>query len=242
MPWERLSALAEEHGFTMGPTVDGQTLPAHPYAPTAPALSADVPLMIGTTEYEANFFPTTPLEAIDAATLHTLVGNDTGADSDKVDDLVATYRAGRPDASEVDLYQIIFSDLRFGANAHTQAERKAALGAAPVYKYYFTWQSPVRDGKLKSYHCIDIPFAFNNVDVAASMTGAGQDRYALASQVSGAFANFARTGNPNHDGIPAWPAFDTDRRATLIFDREVRAATDPHGEERRAVASITGRS
>lgn len=238
MPWEQLSALAEQHGFTMGPTVDGSTLPTHPYAPTAPAVSAQVPLIIGTTEYEANFFPTTPLEPIDTATLGNLVASGTGASADEVEALIATYREGRPDASDVDLYQIILSDWRFGANAHTQAERKAAQGSAPVYKYYFTWQSPVRDGKLKSYHCLDIPFAFNNVDVAASMTGGGQDRYALASEISGAFANFARTGNPNHAGIPEWAPFDGDRRATLIFANEVRLARDPYGAEREALAGL----
>ena len=123
-----------------------------------------------------------------------------------------------------------------------QAERKAAQGGAPVYKYYFTWRSPVREGKLKSYHCLDIPFAFNNVDVSASMTGGGQDRYALADRISGAFAEFARSGNPNHDGIPRWPAFDTSERATMVFDNDTRIETDPHGAERRAVERIQGRS
>ena len=123
-----------------------------------------------------------------------------------------------------------------------QAERKAAQAGAPIYKYYFTWRSPVRDGKLKSYHCIDIPFAFNNVDVAASMIGGGQDRYALADAVSGAFAAFARSGDPNHAGIPNWKAFNARERATLIFDTESRLVMDPHGAERRARAALQGRA
>lgn len=242
MPWETLSDLAERHGFTMGPTVDGTTVPRHPYSPDAPAISADVPLIIGNTEFEANFFPTTPLDPIDAPTLRSMVASDTRAGNEAAGKLIDVYRAGRPDASDVDLYQIILSDLRFGANANTQAERKAAGRAAPVYRYYFTWRSPVHDGKLKSYHCIDIPFAFNNVDIAASMTGGGNDRYALADQVSGAFAQFARTGNPNHAGLPDWQPFGPDARATMVFDRNTRLQSDPHGAERRAIAEILANS
>ena len=55
---------------------------------------------------------------------------------------------------------------------------------------------------MKSYHTLDIPFAFYNIDQAASMTGAMQERYALAHRMSAAFAAFARTGNPNHADLP----------------------------------------
>jgi para-nitrobenzyl esterase len=242
MPWEELSAHATRLNFTTGPTVDSTSLPSHPWSPAAPALAAQIPLLIGTTETEINFFPETPLEPIDSAELTRLVATLTRADSEAVERLIAAYREGRPDASEIDLFQILASDLRFGANADTQAERKAAQTGAPIYKYYFTWRSPVRDGKLKSYHCIDIPFAFNNVDVAASMLGGGQDRYALADAVSGAFAAFARAGDPNHAGIPRWQAFDARQRATMVFNSEPRLVMDPHGAERRARAALQGRA
>ncbi|HMB74387.1 MAG TPA: carboxylesterase family protein [Gammaproteobacteria bacterium] len=242
MPWEQLSAEQERHGFTMGPVVDGTSLPAHPYSPEAPAMSADIPLLIGTTEFEANFFPDTPLDPIDEGVLKDGIRAAVGGNGDRAEALIDTYRAGRPDASNVDLYQIIVSDLRFGASAHAQAERKAAQGTASVYKYYFRWQSPVRSGRLKSYHCLDIPFAFNNVDVAASMTGAGNDRYTLADQISGAFAEFARSGNPNHAGLPNWRPFSTRERPTMIFDTRTRIVNDPFGNEREAIAEALAAS
>jgi len=242
MPWEQLSAESERQGFTMGPTVDGKSLPTHPYSPGAPAVSAEVPLIVGTTEFEANFFPTTPLDPIDESALFELVANDTRAGGEAVANLINVYRKGRPWAQNVDLYQIIFSDIRFGSSAQTLAERKAAQGTANLYKYYFTWRSPVHDGKLKAYHCIDIPFAFNNVDVAASMTGGGQDRYALADAVSGAFGAFARTGDPNHAGLPRWAPFDARERTTMIFDQQLSVAHDPHGDERKALAAVLARA
>ncbi|HLF12461.1 MAG TPA: carboxylesterase family protein, partial [Gammaproteobacteria bacterium] len=106
------------------------------------------------------------------------------------------------------------------------------------YMYYFTWPSPVREGKLKSFHTLDIPFAFNNVEVAASMTGAGQDRYLLADRISTAFATFARAGNPNHNGLPYWPQFTLNERATMMLDNECRVVNDPSREERLALAEL----
>ena len=114
------------------------------------------------------------------------------------------------------------------------AERKTETKQAPVYMYYFTWHSPVHDGKLKAYHTLDIPFVFENVDLATAMTGGRQDRYALQDRMSAAWTNFARTGNPNAKGlVPDWPAFDTTQRATMVIDNEWKIVNDPNGDERR---------
>jgi para-nitrobenzyl esterase len=242
MPWQQLNIAAENHPFRMGPTVDGSSIPAHPYSPAAPAMSASIPLIIGTVEYEANFFPDTPLDPIDESTLERLVRTETGTDAEQARRLIGIYRNGRQDIQNVDVYQIIASDVRFGLNAHTQAERKSARNAGQVYKYYFTWQPPVREGKLKSYHCIDIPFAFNNVELSASMTGAGNDRYALADQISGAFAQFARTGDPNHTGIPSWQPYDANQRATMVFNNHTALEMDPHSAERKALTEVMSSS
>ena len=60
--------------------------------------------------------------------------------------------------------------------------------------YYFTWKSPVREGKLRAFHTLEIPFHQENVNEATSMTGEGNDRYALQDKMSLAWTNFARTG------------------------------------------------
>jgi para-nitrobenzyl esterase len=103
--------------------------------------------------------------------------------------------------------------------------------------YYLTWRSPVRHGKLKAFHTLDIPFVFENVDLATAMTGAGQDRYTLQDRMSAAWAAFARTGNPNHKGMIEWPAFNTSQRATMFFDNECKVVNDPHREERLALSA-----
>jgi para-nitrobenzyl esterase len=93
-------------------------------------------------------------------------------------------------------------------------------------------------GQMKSYHTLDIPFALYNIDQAASMTGAMQDRYALAHKMSAAFASFARTGNPNHADLPNWPAFNTRSYPTMMFGNECKVLNDPNREERLALKAI----
>ncbi len=226
-------------GLALAPVVDGTTLPHDPFDPVAPEQSADVPLLIGTVETEVTFFPNQQLDPIDDAGLHTRVKQTLrNASDDQVDKVIAAYRAGRPGAPNTDLYLIIASDATFRAGVVLEAERKAAQAKAAVYQYYFTWRSPVRDGKLRSFHTLEIPFVFDNVDAAQSMTGTGQDRYALADKMSKAWVAFARTGDPNHGGLPNWAPFDNTKRAIMIFNDECKLVNDPYGPEQRLLHQI----
>jgi len=240
MPFEQLTAALQSAGvgFGLGPVVDGKTLPHDPFDPGAPEESATVPLLIGTVEEEVNFFPTTQLDPIDDADLQKRVKQATRADDSTAEKLIAMYKKDRPKKSNVEISQIISTDAGFSASVRTEADRKAMQAKAPVYKYYFTWQSPVRDGKLRSFHTLEIPFVTANVDEAKSMTGTGQDRYALSDKMSGAWTSFARTGVPSAKGLPKWVPFTVDQRATMIFDNETRLVNDPYKEERLAIAAL----
>ena len=230
-----LQAMREVRGLQLNPVVDGRTLPGDPFDPTAPAITAGVPLMIGSTETEVTWNNRVTFEPLDDAQLRDRIAASEHIEAAAADRLIAVYKKGRPKASNLDLFFIMSTDLsNFRSGTDTEADRKAALGKAPVYKYYFQWYSPVREGKLRSYHTLDIPFVFENVDIAQSMVGTGADRYPLADKMSGAWAAFARSGNPNHKGIPNWRPFDETHRATLIFNNECRAVNDPYREERLA--------
>ena len=139
----------------------------------------------------------------------------------------------------MDLATMIASDAGSLRQAGiTIAELKAKQNRAPAYAYYFKWYSPLREGKIRCMHGMELPFVFDHPDDAAWMTGNGPERYALAEKVSGAWAAFARTGNPNHKGIPAWKPFEVQHRPTMVFDRECATVDDPHGEERVAIKEI----
>ena len=239
MPMDRIvaAAITPGGGVNFSPVLDGTTLLDGPFDPAAPAMSSDIPILIGTVEYEVGFFPFTKFDPMNDAELHASVkqalrlSND--ADTDRV---IAAYKKGRPGLTNLD-YNLILASDNFRNGAVIEAERKAAQ-KAPVYMYYFTWQSPVRGGKLKSFHTLEIPFHQENVDEAKGMTGEGKDRYPLQDKMSMAWSNFARTGNPNHKGLPAWPAFDTTKRATMILNNEPKVVNDPNGEERKLLNSL----
>jgi para-nitrobenzyl esterase len=159
-------------------------------------------------------------------------------DDAKARDLVALYRTTHKGISNTDVWLIMNADNTRRANAQTLGELKAAQGKAASYLYYFNWRSPVHSGQMKSYHTLDIPFAFYNIDIAASMTGSMQNRYALAHRMSAAWAAFARNGHPNHADLPNWPAFNTTDRPTMILGSECKVANDPNKEERLALKAL----
>ncbi len=155
----------------------------------------------------------------------------TGATYNQAVELAKLYKEGRPGVENIDVALIVESDARFRQGVLKEAVLKSEQ-PAPVYMYYFTWRSPVHEGKLKSMHTLDIPFALGNVDNGKSMTGDGEDRYALQDKMTAAWTQFARTGNPNNNLLPNWPTFDANTRATMILDNECKVVDDPNGTER----------
>jgi para-nitrobenzyl esterase len=228
--------VAARNSLRLEPVIVGRSLPASPFS-SAPQLSAKVPLLTGSVETEVTFFPNQQLDPIDDSDLHARVKQIIHAPDADVDRLIGVYRNVRPGISNIDLYLILASD-NFRGETVAQAEFKADAHQAPVYMYYFNWRSPVRDGKLKAFHTVEIPFVFDNVDLAESMVGSGHDRYALADKISGAWVAFARTGIPRHKDLPLWPAFSTSERFTMILNDECKVVNDPYGAERRALAAF----
>ena len=99
---------------------------------------------------------------------------------------------------------------------------KSKEGNAPVYAYLFKWQSPVNDGSLGACHGMELPFMFNNIAMARTLTGGGKDAYELADKISSAWINFVKTGNPNCKELPKWDPYTTENGATMIFDNKCK--------------------
>jgi para-nitrobenzyl esterase len=96
--------------------------------------------------------------------------------------------------------------------------------------YLLTWESDFLGGLFKSGHGIEIPLVF---DIAADvpLAGSAPGTNEMASAMSEAWIAFARSGNPNHPGIPEWPAYSAANRATMLFDRPAKVVIDPFREE-----------
>lgn len=221
------------------PVVDGIVLPKGPWQPDGPAVSASIPMIVGTTRTETTaligaahpeFF------ALDDASLpKALVGWIPERDIARV---TAGFKKLMPSASASALFFAITTDRRVRQQAWAQAERKAAQAAAPVWLYELDWATPVDGGKWGSPHSLDLAFVFDNVAKSEAMVGTGPAPRQIAEQMSAAWIAFARTGNPNDKTIPTWPAFTPASRATLVFDVKSAVVNDYRDDERQLLASL----
>jgi para-nitrobenzyl esterase len=222
--------LLDRYGF--GPVVEGHDLPHHPFDPGATDLSDDMPVMVGGTKDENAIFL-----APDDVVWNRTLGEDelkmrvaevAGGDTDAV---LALYRRMHPGMNPAELLIEITTDARFWVRSVLLAERKAAKGKAPVYMYSFNWQTPVFDGKLMAQHALDVPFVFDTL-AATGITGHSPAAPPIAAAESATWAAFARTGTPDNNAIPHWPAYTAADRATMTIDTEWRVQNDPQHEAR----------
>jgi para-nitrobenzyl esterase len=216
-----------------GPTVDGKTLPHQPFDPSAPSISADVPLLTGTNLHEF----TSGLDHRDAQSMtyenmSRLIRETFG---DSADSIIEAYREDYPRASPFDLYATIAaSSLRIPS--FEQARRKAALNAAPSYAYVYSWRTPVLDGRPGTFHACEISYAFDNGELCDHYSGLLAPALRLSRQMGRAWTNFARSGNPNHPDLPHWPAYEDSQRAVMFLDVPCSVRNDPEGNGLRIIA------
>ena len=225
-------------GLGSGPVIDGSVIPRHQWDPTAPSWSADVPFMVGSTETENGWIGPPPFELPDDEMLDLFAARLANGDRGDGQELLELFRRVHPEKRNRMLWLTAESDNSRRWNAQALGTLKYEQGTAPSYLYFFNWYSPVHDNRMGSYHTLDIPFIFYNLDIAASMTGAEHSRYELGHAMSAAWAAFARTGNPDHADMPHWPEFNPDDYPTMMFGEEVRIADDPNREERVALARM----
>lgn len=222
------------------PVTDERTLFERPFHDAAPAVSADVPLLIGTCEAEATFSMTTDMRlfSLSRDELVAEAGRFAGIGAPEAEQLFAAYARANPSAKPIDVYCHIRSDVHFRMGTIHAAELKVKQNAAPLYKYLFTWKSPALDGMLGATHTLEIPFVFGTVDLTPEIVCEAPDRHEVSRQAMTYWVNFARTGNPNGDGLPHWPAYSLAQRETMLIDRVCRAVSDPHREERELSAKF----
>jgi para-nitrobenzyl esterase len=234
-----VTASQDKERAVWRPVADGKNLPAGPSWPSAPEVSADVPLMIGSTATEMSMLMGTPrpdLFDLDDAGMRKRLSAWFGPD--KMDEVIATFGKKSPDATPGRLYFDISTAVVFRRGAWRHADLKAAQAKAPVYLYEIDWVTPVDGGKWGSPHSMEHPFVFDNVALSASMVGSSvAEPQKLADQISPTWIAFARAGNPNNPAIPHWPAYTVPERTTMVFDTQSKAEQLFREDERLLTAS-----
>lgn len=236
MPPEQLLGAVNKVARATGqfrPTTGSPSLPTHPFDPTAPKISATVPMMIGTNLTEASFaMGRDPriLALDEAGVLERIKGLVPEQDATQV---LATYQRIYPGMLPSDILFRVSTDRGYFLDSTIQAGRKADLGRAPAFLYSFYWMQPLgNEGRMHAPHGSEIAFAFGNVHLAR-----GEKPEALASLMSESWTTFARTGNPSTKRLP-WTQYDSTTRPTMIFDKQSHLENDPRGELRKLMLSF----
>jgi para-nitrobenzyl esterase len=225
-----LDVRRHDLGAGFQPWLDGNVLTCEPVDGLAAGRADGVPFLAGTTEHEMNLFRVLlpALQTLDeaglAAGVQRLVGEAAGG-------MVAAYRAARPDARPVELFQAIWTDREFRIPSLRATEVQAARSTA-TYSYLFTWPSPAPG--IGSCHGVELPFVFGTLDSkgADAFAGSGPAAEALTERVQDAWLAFARTGDP------AWPAYDPATRPTMLLGETCEVVDDPMSAERAAWAGL----
>jgi len=222
-----------------GPILDGVSIPAHPFDPVANPLSANIPVMVGCTADEMTLY-NVGADWWGKLTEDELVAKLRPQYQDKTEAVIAAARSLRPGDSPSYTYVDITTLAGMYMGSVTLAERKSVQPGG-VWQYVWTWREPVEGGLLRAPHTTEIPFAFDNIAKAPLLLGDAESTQRLATLTSTVWTTFARTGNPNVAGLPHWPKFDPQSRATMMFALESHVAHDPYRALRTILAGMPPR-
>lgn len=202
--------------FGFAPSADGVVLLQQPFSPGFAEISKDIPVMIGSTLNE--MMPVAYGEK--ELTLEQARERLAKVYGNKTDQYIELFAKAYPDYTPQDLLSI---DTVFRPYTIRTADARAVESSAPLYVYFLAWKSQVDNASKGSFHGLDIPLAFNNVDLRADWTGNTEEAWALADKMSSAWLNFVKNANPNVEGVlPEWEPYTAENGVTMYFDNECR--------------------
>jgi para-nitrobenzyl esterase len=255
--WQKLLDAAEEVAddsglsadVVFGPVHDRDVFPDTPLRATAAGLNSELPIMVGFTRHETRYWydldpilahpDVTPELVLAAMALPALPE---GATVEQLADLL---RNLEPEMSPVQIGLAGLDDCFFRQPVLRQAEAHHAAGRAPAYVYRLDWRPSVprdHDFDYGSPHAADLGLVLGTWAAYPEMYG-GECSAGLTEQMMDTWLAFARTGDPNHAGLPRWAPYDIDARTTMVFDAdgdmEMSAPLcDPDRERREFWATV----
>ncbi|MDQ0191502.1 carboxylesterase/lipase family protein [Alicyclobacillus cycloheptanicus] len=213
-----------------GPVGDGIHLARQPEKVLDEGFAKDIPVLVGTNKDESRLFThfDSDWTKMDDQELRAVFERSFGP----LWTSVSQYIIHNQTLSRA-LYEDLMTHYVFTYPAIFFSEGQARHGA-PVWMYRFDYESNSLDGCPQAFHALEIPFVWNTVMNPEVDHLAGNDsaRYKLAKQMHNAWIAFARCGDPNTTELPAWPKYDLDNRATMLFHTKCEVVHDPDRQKR----------
>jgi len=204
-----------EIGNRFGPGVDGWVIPDDINAIFEQGKQTDVPLIVGTNGNEGiAFILNTNIKTVEEyqSAVKTLYGRFS-------EDILAMYPVRESSEIRKALSEIL-GDLGFIAGARTFV-RGMGMVKSKAYLYHFTKKPQGQIGEiLGAFHGAEIPYVFDNLD--NGQFPMDEKRRTLAKVMSGYWVQFAKTGDPNKEGLTPWPAYDAKGDQHLEFGESVK--------------------
>lgn len=196
------AAKKPEYGppVRFAPDVDGYFLPESVPSIFAASKQNDVPMLVGWNRDEGGFASKATVASL-AVDLNKQFG-------DRAAEALKVYPAA-DDAQAIRSASDLAGDRFIAYSTWRWLEAQVTSGKQPVYRYRFDLVSPAdpnHPGGLAAYHSSEIPYVFGDLDLLKGFALRPED-YQLSQQMQKYWTNFARTGNPNGDGLPQWPTY-----------------------------------
>ncbi len=225
-------------GVYFGPVLDMKWLTRHPFWPDAHPQSLGIPMLLGNTHDETRAFI-----APDSAKMRDLDWSNIAeriAPELRIDILpewvVSEYRAKYPGWTPEQVFYDATTAGRSWRGQVIEAEERAKAGA-PGWVYQLDFGSRT-DPRRGAFHSLDIALVFGTLGAEGSQTGTAADARAVSKAMQDSFVAFTRAGDPNHAGLPRWPRYGLDKRATMVFDVRSRIENDPRKWQRELFARV----
>jgi para-nitrobenzyl esterase len=223
-------------GIYFGPVLDMKWLTRHPFWPDANPQSNAIPMVLGNTHDETRaFIGREKLEGLSWDNLADRMAPELKVDI-KPEWVVSEYRRLFPTFTPEQVFYAATTAGRSWRGQVDEAEARAKANA-PTWVYQVDFASPVEPWR-GAPHTMDIALAFGTLDAPGSFAGTGAAARSVSDAIMQSFIALAAKGDPNASGLPHWPMYRLDRRATMIFDYPPHIDNDPRREQRELFARV----
>jgi para-nitrobenzyl esterase len=146
------------------------------------------------------------------------------------DKLLAAYPVGKNSVPKT--ARDLMRDAAFGWQTWAWATLQAQTGKSRVFVYHFDQHAEHAAGSPEADHGtphgVDVPYVFQTLDPKDSKLTEG-DR-AVSETMSTYWTNFAKRGDPNGPGVPAWPEFTAKNHPVMYFHNTATVGSVPSAD------------